>query len=292
MGQSPTEGLVEELSRLGRLHLQVRRLIEAADLGAHAARGRLGGGDFIEHRAFQVGDEANRIDWRASAKGEGLLIREQRAERRLDLVVSIDSSASMSSGEPVSKWRYGCWLGLGAAYAARRAGDAAELRVGGGEPKARLRLRSVGELAMVADELEKLEPAGPTDLGADLEVLNSSHQRGLLLVVSDLLSADASFWQGLAHYRGLGWHVVVLRVLAHDELRFDHRGPVRFTGLEGEEPIIVDAGAMRAAYLEELQRFDESCREAAATAGLRLIFCDTGRSPIEPLRHLLETALP
>ncbi len=292
MAHSATEGLVEELSRLGRLHLQVRRLIDASDLGAHAARGRLGGGDFIEHRAFQPGDEPNRIDWRASARNDALLMREQRAERRLDVVVSIDSSASMRSGEPVSKWRYACWLGLGVAYAARRAGDAADIRVGGGQPKARMRLRTVAELATVADALEDVEPAGITDLRADLEGLNASRQRGLLVVVSDLLSAEAPFWQGLAHYRGLGWHVVVLRVLAQDELAFDYRGPVRFSGLEGEEPIIVDAGAMRAAYLDELNRFDASCSDAAASAGARLLLCDTGRSPIEPLRHLLEAALP
>ena len=35
---------------------------------------------------------------------------------------------------------------------------------------------------------------------------------------------------------------MVLQVLAEDELGFDYRGPIRFTGLEGEAPLVADAG--------------------------------------------------
>ena len=285
-----TQGLIEELSRLGRLHVQVRRLIESMPLGTHAARGVQGGGDFVEHRVFRTGDEPARVDWRASARGARVLVREQRAERRLTVHALIDTSASMSTGEPVTKWRYGCWLGLAAAYCARRGGDAAELHGVAGEPSAKLRLRRIAELDAAAQTFEQLEPAGQTDLSAALAPLVERPERGMAIIVSDLLSVDRLFWKQLAELRSRGWHVSILRVLAQGELSFDHTGPVRFTGLEGEEPLVADAGALRQAYLQEVEHFDEECITQAASAGVRLIRCHTGQSPVEPIRTLLEGA--
>ena len=292
MVDSAHQSHVEQLARLGRLHLQVRRLIEAEELGSHAARGRRGGGDFFEHRAFRSGDEVGRIDWRASARGDQLLMRERRAERQLRVVVMLDSSGSMSTGEPVTKWRYGCWLGLGTAYAARRAGDRAELLVRAGEPEGNWSLRSIGDMEHIGASLEAIEPSGTTDFLAAFEDVAGRQSRGLLVVVSDLLEADEAFWSALTEQRLRGWHVAVLRVLARDELTFDHRGPIRFEGAEGGEPLTVDAGAVRVAYIEELHRFDAECEAAAARAGARLILCDTGEHPIRPLRALLEEPLP
>ena len=292
MADSQHRNLLDELSLLGRLHLQVRRLIEAAELGGHAARGLGGGGDFIEPRAWRSGDEMHRVDWRASARGDQLLLREQRAERRLQLRLLIDSSASMVSGEPVSKWRYSCWLALALAYAAKRAGDSVELFAGGGDSNAKMRFRSLSELDLRAEELEQFAASGGTDLASATGVLCSGSSRGLLVVVSDLLQADDAFWQALASQRQRGWHIVVLRVLAGDELKFETQGAVRFEGLEGEASLVVDAGAMRSAYLDELQRFDGECAEGAASAGARLVLCDTSANPLGPLRQLLEEQLP
>ena len=283
-----TKDLIEELSRLGRLHLQVRRLVEAVPLGAHAARGVQGGGDFVEHRAFRPGDEPARVDWRASARSTRVLVREQRAERRLSGHTLIDTSASMRTGEPVSKWRYACWLGLASAYCARLGGDAAELHAVAGVPRAKLRLRQIAELDTAAQTFEQITPEGQTDLSAALGALAERSERGLGVIVSDLLSVDETFWRQLSELRSRGWHLVVLRVLAEDELGFDYRGPIRFTGLEGEAPLVADAGALRAAYLEELARFDAECLAAAASAGVRFVPCRTGQSPIEPIRRLLE----
>jgi uncharacterized protein (DUF58 family) len=234
----------------------------------------------------------HRVDWRASARGDQLLLREQRAERRLQVRVLVDSSASMSSGEPVSKWRYSCWLALACAYAARRAGDSVELFAGGGENSVKMRFRSLAEIDLRAEELEQFSASGGTDLAAAIEAPCAGSSRGLLIVVSDLLQADAAFWGALATQRQRGWHIVVLRVLAGDELKFETQGAVRFEGLEGEASLVVDAGAMRAAYLDELRRFDEECAEGASSAGARLVLCDSSANPLGTLRQLLEEQLP
>jgi uncharacterized protein (DUF58 family) len=146
----------------------------------------------------------------------------------------------------------------------------------------------VGDLEQISNALEGIKPKGVTDLAQALEHVAQRPQRGLLVVVSDLLEADHRFWQALAEHRAQGWHVAVVRVLAADELQFDHRGPIRFEGPEGGAPVTVDGGAIRQAYLRELQAFDLTCAEEAARSGARLICCDTGQSPLAPLRRLLE----
>ena len=233
-----TKDLIEGLSRLGRLHLQVRRLVEAVPLGAR--RGVQGGGDFVEHRAFRR--VMNPQEW-IGRSALGVSSCASNAERRLSVHTLIDTSASMRTGEPVSKWRYACWLGLASAYCARLGGDAAELHGVAGVPRAKLRLRQIAELDTAAQTFEQITPEGQTDLSAALGALAERSERGLGVIVSDLLSVDETFWRQLSELRSRGWHLVVLRVLAEDELDFDYRGPIRFTGLEGES-LVADAGAL------------------------------------------------
>ena len=128
-----------------------------------------------------------------------VLVKEQRAERRLTVHALIDTSASMKTGEPVSKWRYACWLGLAGAHCARR-GDVAELHGVAGEPSAQLRLRRIAELDDAAQTFEQLEPEGQTDL---LRWRRSAErpERGMAIIVSDLLSVDDVFWKQLAELR-------------------------------------------------------------------------------------------
>ena len=137
-----------------------------------------------------------------------VLVREQRAERRLSVHTLIDTSASMRTGEPVSKWRYACWLGLASAYCARLGGDAAELHGVAGVPRAKLRLRQIAELDTAAQTFEQITPEGQTDLSAALGALAERSERGLGVIVSDLLSVDETFWRQLSGLRsgaGTSW---------------------------------------------------------------------------------------
>lgn len=284
---------IEELTHLGALRFQVQRLVEATIDGLHEARGLGGAGEFIEHRHYRQGDSPRRIDWRASARRDGLMVQDLRPERRLDVSIIVDTSASMGTGEPVSKLRYAWWLGLGAAYTAHRTGDATSLNLLAGEQRWQGKLRAgLAELSGWVDQLDHVSAAGQTDLGAAVAELGSaSHSKGLLIVISDLLEAEEDFWAGLAELRLRGWHLAVIRLLSAEELDFNYEGGVRFEPIERGEPITVDAQAIRAGYLEELARFDEDCSQRAASAGAHLIRARNDESPVALLRLLTREKL-
>jgi uncharacterized protein (DUF58 family) len=280
---------VEELVRLGALRFQVSRLVEALDFGLHAARGNRGGGDFLEHRPYARGDAPGTIDWRASARQDSVVVRDLRAERRLNVCVLLDSSASMGFGEPVSKFRYASWLGLGAAYAAARSADGALLSVDAGSVRWRGRLRrGVAELGSWSERIEALRASGPTDLSAALErTVGALSGRGLLIVVSDFLEVDEGLWRRLGDLRHAGWHIAALRLLTPEEIEFPFAGATRFLPVELGEALEVDAGALRRAYLDELDRFETAQRLACAAAGVHWMAVRTDASPVEPLRRLM-----
>jgi uncharacterized protein (DUF58 family) len=279
---------IEALARLGALRFQVQRLVEAATEGLHDARGLGGAGEFIEHRHFRTGDSPRRIDWRASARRDNVMVQELRPEKRLDVAVLVDTSASMGSGNSISKLRYGWWLGLGAGYIAQRAGDGAGLHLLAGKARWQRRLRrGLAELGLWAEELETIEAEGATNLGdAVAEIGGELGSKGLLIVVSDLLEADEQFWRGLGELRQRGWHCAVVRLLAAEEVDFDYEGGIRFEPIERGEPLTIDAQAIRSAYLQELERFDEDCRRSAAQAGANILFARNDDPPVAVLRRL------
>ncbi len=284
---------IEALAHLGALRFQVQRLVEAAVDGLHDARGLGGAGEFIEHRHYRLGDTPRRIDWRATARRDAVMVQELRPEKRLEVAVLVDTSGSMASGEPTSKLRYAWWLGLGAAYIAQRTGDGAGLHLLAGDGRWRRRLRAgLAELAAWTEELENIEASGQTDLsGAIGEIGNSMGSKGLLIVISDLLEADDQFWRGLGELRQRGWHCAVVRLLAAEEVDFNFEGGVRFEPIERGEALTVDAQAIRSAYLEELARFDDECRTRAAEAGAHLLLARNDDSPVAILRQLTREQL-
>jgi uncharacterized protein (DUF58 family) len=285
---------VEELVRLGALRFQVRRLVDALEHGLHPARGNRGGGDFLEHRPYASGDAPKAIDWRASARHDAVVVRDLRAERRLNVCVLLDSSASMGFGDPVSKFRYASWLGLGAAFAAARSADGATLNLDAGALRWSGKLRrGMAELGRWSEQIETLEAAGQTDLTAAVErAVGEGSGRGLLIVVSDLLEVDDSLWRRLGDLRHAGWHIAALRVLTPEELEFPFSGATQFIPVEQGEQLEVDAGALRRAYLDELERFESAQRRACAAAGVHWISVRTDASPVGPLRRLMAERLP
>lgn len=62
------------------LILAAQRLANSVSVGVHGRR-RAGSGDnFWQFRPYHSGDPASRIDWRRSAKGQHLYLREQEHE--------------------------------------------------------------------------------------------------------------------------------------------------------------------------------------------------------------------
>jgi len=91
-------------------------------------------------------------------------------------------------------------------------------------------------------------------------------RRGLVLVLSDLLTDSQGVLGGLRLLRQRGHDLAVIQVLDDDELDFPFEGPTRFEGLELPAHLACNPRALRAGYLEALQDFLAEVRRTAAAA--------------------------
>jgi uncharacterized protein (DUF58 family) len=229
--------------------------------------------EFSDYRTYAPGDEFRRIDWNAYARLERLFVRLYRAEEDLTLSVVLDASASMGWGRP-SKVRLAAQLAGALTFVALQSGDRVDLATcrGGVLAQRLTNLRGQGAAWTAWRLLEQLDGDGDTDLNAALSVC-ARHLRGagMSVVISDLFS-PTGYQQGIDALLGRRQDVLLVHVLAPDELHpsGDVLGEWRLTDTEPVAPLeaTITPGVVRA-YRRLLQTFmteaSDFCRRRGVT---------------------------
>ncbi len=311
-GDDPIEQLIPAALRaaLARRELLVRRPVAGIRHGQHRSLRPGLGRDFRDYRAYVPGDDPRRLDWRAAARSQRLVVRQTESEEELALVLAIDGSGAMAYGEGSGqdRWRWAGTLATALASLALRQGDrvgfalgrAGAIEVGSLEPTARRdRLRALGRLFVHE------RPTGvcpwPSLLGA---VAARLRRQSLVVVLSDLLdpgsgsesgsgsdrSADEALLRDLGLLRAGGHDVVVVQLLHPDELEFPWTEP-RVLQLEdprGRRPEIEGPGSvLREGYLARLDEHLRWLAQSCEQVGVLLVRVVTKGDPAGPLLELL-----
>jgi uncharacterized protein (DUF58 family) len=79
-----------------RLVLEARKIAATVIHGLHGRRRAGSGENFWQFRRFMSGEEARRIDWRRSARGDDLFVREREWEAAHTVWIWADRSPSMA----------------------------------------------------------------------------------------------------------------------------------------------------------------------------------------------------
>lgn len=87
---------------LKRLQLRTRRLITGALHGGYRTAFRGSGLVFSDIRPYQPGDDGKRIHWAATARSGNPLVKSYEEERQLSMMLMIDTSPSVQSGEGIA----------------------------------------------------------------------------------------------------------------------------------------------------------------------------------------------
>ena len=116
-------------------------------------------------------------------------------------------------------------------------------------PKARpTQFRRVLEL------LEDVQPGGETNVGGILhEVAERIRQRGLVIIISDLIDDEASIANGLQHFCHKHHNVLVFHVLDPAELAFPYEQLTRFKDIEGQDFVVANPKSLRSEYLGRMK---------------------------------------
>jgi uncharacterized protein (DUF58 family) len=280
----------EAIGRIARLDLRARHIVEGFLSGIHKSPYFGQSVEFLQHREYAPGDELRHIDWKVWAKQDRYYVKqfEEDTNLRATLVVDVSGSMQYASGA-MSKYEYGCTIAACLAYLVLRQQDAVGciafdegVRVKVPQKTKRSHLNSI------VQALDASEPKEKTDIGPVLRAAAETFpRRGLIVLISDLLTDRAGLFKGLKLLRQHGHDVLVFHVMDDAELDFEFNGPTRFESLELDDHLTCNPRALREGYLKALNAYLEEVRHGCAKDGVHYKLLRTS----EPMDGALATFL-
>ena len=300
--RDPIEQLLPPSLRaaLARRELLVRHPVAGARHGQHRSLRPGVGRDFRDYRAYVPGDDPRRLDWRAAARSERLVVRQTESEEEPDLIVLLDGSGAMDYGEGTAhKWLRAGMVAAALAKLALRQGD----RVGVGLTRGGELELALTEPAARSDRLRRFAqlwaegPAGDSDWSGLVQaVAPRLRRRSLIVAISDFLDPggeqadDEDLLRQLASLRSAGHELLLVQVLHADELEFPwgESAVFEFEDLRGRRASVEGTGTqIREAYLERLDAHLRWLEQGCERAGVSLARLRTDGDPSAQLLELL-----
>jgi uncharacterized protein (DUF58 family) len=273
----------EKLAKISKMELIARQLMDGYVQGMHRSPHIGVALDFAQHRQYVPGDDVKRIDWRAFAKTERYYIKQYEQTTNLRATVVLDASASMAyqgQGDAMSKFRYGQFIAACLAYLILHQQDSAGLITFDSKVREFIPPRSApSHLMRILQTLDETKPREESGIAPLLhDVAERISRRGLVIVISDLFDDAKPLIESLHHLRHKRHEVILLHVMAHDELEFPFRTWSLFENLErSSEKLRLDPASMRAIYLENMASHLRAVREAASRLNISHVLLDTSR---------------
>ncbi|MGH6988839.1 MAG: DUF58 domain-containing protein [Stellaceae bacterium] len=266
------------------LLVAAERVASAVVQGVHGRRRTGPGESFWQFRTYAPGDPTAAIDWRASAKGARLYIREREWEAAQSVWLWRDGSASMAyrsaAGLPTKRERAELLL-LALAALLLRSGERVSLFDSGVPPGSG---RAV--LARLALGLDA--PSAGLPGFVSLPRYGQAAFFGDFLAPPDAVAAAV----GALARQGVNGHLLQILDPAEETLPFT--GRVRFEGLEGETSVLMSrAESVRDAYIAKLRAHRAALRDLARGFGWSFANHRTDHPPQQALLGLYNSlAMP
>ena len=257
----------DAIKRIARLDLRARHIVEGFLSGAHRSPYFGQSVEFLQHREYVTGDDLRHVDWKVWARQDRLYIKQYEEDTNLRCTMLVDVSNSMRYGEgAMTKYEYACTVASSLAYLVLKQQDAVGCVSFDEKIRSNVPIRSKrNHIFSVIDSLNVSEPADKTELFPIMRsVAESFPRRGMVVLVSDLLTDAESTLRGLRLLRQRGHDVMVFHIMDDDELDFPFNGPTRFEGLETIDYLNCNPRALREGYLEVLGKFLDEMRRGCA----------------------------
>lgn len=266
----------ETMGVLRQIEWYARRRMIGTLSGRHSSPDKGFSVEFAEHRPYTPGDDPKNLDWRVIARSDRNVIRQYIEETNLRATIAVDVSGSMGytgdsaarvAGTPLSKLEYAKHLAAAFAYLFVKQGDCAGLVTFDSETRSFLRAGSrPSQVRRILETLHPAKPGADTRLGPVLhDVAERIPRRGLVILISDLLDDPELIIGALHHFDFRQHELVVVHVLAEEEISFPFRDFHQFRDLENVHPNLrIDPRTVRATYLEHMRSF---IKRIAATCG-------------------------
>jgi uncharacterized protein (DUF58 family) len=257
----------ETLGRLGRLGILARVMVEGNVSGRHKSPYKGISVEFAEHRPYTRGDDLRNLDWRIYGKVDRYYVKQYIEETNLRATLVLDASGSMGyagtqaakiDGRPASKFVYAQHLAAILTHLFIGQQDAVGLVTFDTKIRTFLPARNrSSQLRVILESLYDTKPGSETSAaGVFHEIAERIPRRGMVILISDLFDDLEPMLKALHHFHYRRHEVVVLHVMAEEELTFPFEKWTDFRSLENVAlHAELDPQSIRAQYLERVRQF-------------------------------------
>jgi uncharacterized protein (DUF58 family) len=282
----------EILARIESLGLRAQRVVEGTISGLHRSPLHGVSVEFADYREYAPGDDLKRLDWRAYARTNRHVVKQYEEESNLRCTILLDASASMRYGRPdgaMTKFTYSATLAASLAHLCVHQRDAVGLALFDSAERAWLRpVATQAQLAKIIDLLEHAKPDRSTDLaGVMMRVCDQIKSRGMVVVISDLLTDLDAFYTSLGRFQHSGHEIIVFQVLDDDEIELPFNDSVLFRDIEGSEELFAEPWAFRKAYRAAMHAFQDEVTQRCRFCGIDHLRLKTSDELSLALSHYL-----
>jgi uncharacterized protein (DUF58 family) len=259
------------LAGVARMELVAKQVMDGYVQGMHRSPHLGFALDFAQHRQYVPGDDIKRIDWRVYAKADRYYIKQYEVTTNLRAHIVLDASGSMAyqgGNDAMSKFRYAQFVATCLSYLILHQTDSVGLIIFDSELREFIPARSASShLFTITGALDKISPRPEGAHGALARNLHAVAERlghrQLVILISDLFESADKLIEAFHHFRHDRHEVIVLQVMAEDELSFPFRKFSLFENLEhgGADKLKLDPVTVRANYLENLARHLKAIRD-------------------------------
>jgi len=270
----------EAIGRIARLELRARHIVEGFLSGIHRSPHFGQSVEFLQHREYTPGDDLRHVDWKVWAKQDRYYVKQFEEDTNLRATLLVDVSGSMRYGSgPLNKYEYGATIAASLAYLILRQQDSVGCLAFDESIRAKVPQRTKRtHLNAIVQALAASEPREKTDLSLILRGAAESYpRRGVMILISDLLTDREPLFRGLKLLRQHGHDVIVFHVMDDDELDFSFNGPMRFEGLELPQHVACNPRALREGYMEALGLYLDEVRRGCARDGVDYVLLRTSQ---------------
>ncbi|MBI4583955.1 MAG: DUF58 domain-containing protein [Planctomycetes bacterium] len=273
------------LAKIVRLEVKARLIVEGFISGLHKSPYHGFSVEFAEHREYVPGDDIRHVDWKVFGRSDRFYIKQYEEETNLKSYILLDASESMQYGAEADGWggltkyQYGTYIAAALSYLLIQQQDAVGLAIFDQDVRTYLPpSSSSSQFNNLIQELDRQQTARKTDLGV---IFNSFADRikkkGLVVIISDMFDDVNRIRRGLKHLRHKNHEIILFHVMDRDELTFPFQRMTMFEGLEAFPEILVNPRVLRAAYLEELERFRDQLKETCRNNLIDYVSIDTSQ---------------
>ncbi len=279
------------LASISGLDLVAKTVVDGFVAGLHRSPDFGFSQEFAEYRAYSQGDDLRHVDWNVFARTEKTFLKRYRGETNTQLLVLLDTSASMAYGShAVTKLDYARFVAASLCYMAHVQRDAAGLIVFDEDvsnyvaPSTRQ-----GQLFRLLHAIEKAEAGTRTDFVKPFaHFQNFLRRRGIVVVLSDFYERPDVIVKTIEPLRYRGNDVILFHLLDPQEIKPKFREPVLLVDMENAaDALEVSPEYTRDEYPRKIDSHIEALSSAARGAGMEYFLMNTARPLDEGLREYL-----